>query len=115
MEDVQKQHTITYLAFKTNIVKQWSILMRNWQQFEWEQIMRIDPSKGTFASFTNILCNDSRTFHASAVAIDWMHYNKDMAHGYELFVAGKKLKNTDQIGIFHLLSVKFSGFLVSCL
>ena len=75
-----------------------------------------DPSEGTSATFTDILCNGGRINLSSASSIGQMRYNKDMVRGHEQFVTGRKArKKSDKpakLGTFHLLPVELQKTLL---
>ena len=75
-----------------------------------------DLSEGTFATFTDILCNGGRINLSSASGIGQMRYNKDMVRGHEQFVTGRKAhKKSDKpakLGTFHLLPVELQKTLL---
>ena len=76
-----------------------------------------DPSKGMFATFTDILCSSGPINLSSASAIGQMQYNKDMVHCHERFVTGKKAKsdsnNPIKLRTFHLLPLELQDSLLS--
>ena len=76
-----------------------------------------DPSEGTFATFTNILCNSGRINLSSASAIGQTRHNKDFIRCHEQFVTGRKAqKKTDescQPGTFHRLPIELQDSLLS--
>ena len=75
-----------------------------------------DPSEGTFATFTDILCNGGCINLSGASGIGQMRYNKDMVRGREQFVTGRKArKKSDKpskLGTFHLHPVELQKTLL---
>jgi hypothetical protein len=72
-----------------------------------------NPSKGTFATFTDILCGAGRIYLSSANAIGQMSYNNDMVRCHAQFVTGRRAKTAPEeikLGTFHLLPVKLQDF-----
>jgi hypothetical protein len=51
-----------------------------------------DPSEGTFATLTDILCGAGWINLSSASAIGQMCYNKEMVRCHEQFVTGRRSK-----------------------
>jgi hypothetical protein len=49
-----------------------------------------DPSKGNFATFTDVLCNSGRISIDSATGIGQARYNKDLNCNHGHFVTGRK-------------------------
>ena len=49
-----------------------------------------DPSEGSFATLTDVLCNGGRISLLAAAGIGQMRYNGDMRRNHELAVTGKK-------------------------
>jgi hypothetical protein len=75
-----------------------------------------DPSEGTFATFTDILCGAGRINLSSASGIGQMRYNKDMVRCHEQFVTGRRAKSAPEkikLGTFHLLQVELQDSLLS--
>jgi len=74
-----------------------------------------NPSEGTFATFTDILCGAGRINLSSASAIGHMRYNNDMVLCHEQFISGRRSKSEPEaikLGTFHLLPVKLQDSLL---
>ena len=76
-----------------------------------------DPSEGSFATLTDVLCNGGRISLLAAAGIGQMRYNGDMRRNHELAVTGKKRmqdKDTEtQLGLFHVLPEECTTSLIS--
>ena len=76
-----------------------------------------DPSEGTFATYTDILCNAGRINLQSASGVGQARYNKDFSRMHEQFITGrkaqKKVIGTCKEGTFHLLPIELQDSLLS--
>ena len=77
-----------------------------------------DPSKGNFATFTDVLFNSGRISIDSAAGIGQARYNKDLNRNHGRFVTGRKDRGTrtDQsaeTGASHMLSEKLKDSLLA--
>ena len=75
-----------------------------------------DPSEGTFATFTDILCTSGRISLESAAGIGQSRYNKDMARDHSKFITGRKSKVdllTPELGKFHKLQEQLQNSLLA--
>lgn len=75
-----------------------------------------DPSEGTFATFTDDLCNSNRISIDSAAGIGQARFNKDMNRNHQQLVTGRKSKSQGdtppELGLFHRLPEKLQNFLL---
>ncbi len=77
-----------------------------------------DPSKGNFATFTNVLCNSGRISIDSAAGISQARYNKDLDHNHGRFITrgkgrGTRTDQSTETGAFHTLPEKLQDSLLA--
>ena len=75
-----------------------------------------DPSEGSFATFTDILCNCGRINLGATAAVGMMCYNKDIYRCHQELVSGQKGKGTKEslkIRTFHKLPVELQNSLLA--
>ena len=77
-----------------------------------------DPSEGTFATFTDVLCNSGRISIDSAAGIGQARYNKDLDRDLGRFITrgkgrGTRTDQSAQTGAFHMLPEKLQDSLLA--
>jgi hypothetical protein len=77
-----------------------------------------DPSEGTFATFTDVLCTSNCISLGSAAGIGQARYNKDMNRNHHSMVTGRKCNATEEsteleIGIYHRIHEKLQNSLLA--